>query len=176
MFKKTLVAATLVMVTHTSFAQTYVQGAVGKGDIAFEYADPTGLKRNNIGYKSVVGFTQTNGLTYEGQVIKYGRQTATNSGTSSVIGLGINIASLGNIDSDFGYRLAGGVAMNNASDGSGNQTSQLKLILGGGLSYNISQATAITLEYDISNAALKYPTTVSNSRVSLLSVGIRSRF
>jgi Outer membrane protein beta-barrel domain len=182
MFKKTLIAAALVVAATGSFAQNYFQGALGQGSVGFDCGTGYTCKKSSTGYKMLFGFDAGNGLSYEGQYINYGKEVPTNNTTgvnansAKVTGFGGNVAYSGNFNESWGYRVAGGLAINNANDGGSTSTSALKLAVGGGIAYNINKNLALTAEYDFSNATLKYTSSSLGTSVSLLSFGLRAKF
>lgn len=51
MFKKTLIAAALAVAATGSFAQVYVQGAAGQGNVSGEFVGATSTKNSSTGNK-----------------------------------------------------------------------------------------------------------------------------
>jgi opacity protein-like surface antigen len=182
MIKKTLIAAVLAVAATGSFAENYFQGSIGNGSVGFDCGTGYTCKKTNTGYKALFGFDAGNGLSYEGQYISYGKEVPTNNTTGAtpnaakVTGIGANVAYSANFNDSWGYRVAGGLGLNKADDGASTSTSSLKLTLGGGIAYNVTKTVALTADYDISNANLKYPATTIGTSVSLLSFGIRAKF
>jgi hypothetical protein len=177
MLKKLILGLTVLTLTQVAFGQIYVQGAIGKADLAFNDPDAGGLKSNQIGYKSLVGFTSSSGLSYESQVIRYGRHIKANGATSSVTGFGVNIASLGKSGQYLDYRLAAGIGHNTSFDNSSVLTSKLKLTVSAGIAYKVSPRSFIVAEYDLSHGIISQPSAANGSyAVNLVSIGYRATF
>ncbi len=188
MFKKSLIAAALAIAATSSFAQVYVQGAIGQGTVNLDAGSSgaTSVKKSSTGNKFAIGYEFGNGWSAEGMLINFGKNvptflggtTAEMKATSMAIG-GVYGADLGN-----GHGLKIGLYYgSNKSDISGNalaagvantQTNGA-LNLGLGYSYSFNKSTAITVDYD--SGTFKNDKTTSGSfNANLLSVGVRFKF
>jgi Outer membrane protein beta-barrel domain len=178
MFKKSLIALALTVAATGSFAQMYIQGSAGKGNLNFDCGANVCVKKNS-GNKFIVGYDVGNGLSYEGQIINYGKITSAAFQDVKATGFGANAAYSGNFNDNFGYRVAAGLARNKGESPTttGPATSSWQLAVGGGIGYNFNKSVALTADYDLSNA--KVPTSAtatSTGSVSLFSIGLRARF
>jgi predicted porin len=180
MFKKSLIVLSLAVVATTSYAQMYVQGSFGKGSLGFDCGAGVVCNKKNSGNKFLLGYDAGNGLSYEGQIISYGKTTSPSFQDVKASGYGGNVAYSGNFNDDFGYRVAAGLARNKVDTPSvagATATSSWQLALGGGVGYNFNKSVALTVDYDISNAkAASTATTTTSSSVSLFSIGLRAKF
>ena len=180
MFKKSLIALSLATLATGSFAQMYIQGSVGKGSVNFDCGAGVACTKSNSGNKFLLGYDAGNGLSYEGQIINYGKITSTAFQDVKATGYGANVAYSGNFSDQFGYRVAGGLARNKIdtpSVAAATATSSWQLAVGGGVAYNFNKSVAATLDYDLSNGKFaQTATTTGTGSVSLISFGIRARF
>ncbi len=179
MFKKSLIALALTVAATGSFAQMYIQGSVGKGTLSFDCGTNV-CQKNNSGNKFLLGYDVGNGLSYEGQIINYGKITSAAFQDIKATGFGGNVAYSGNFNDQFGYRVAGGLARNKVDAPSVTAvptTNSWQLAVGGGVAYNFNKSVALTADYDLSTAKLSTSATAtSTASVSLLSIGLRARF
>jgi len=177
MFKKSLIAAVLAVAATGSFAENYFQGSLGKGNINLDCGG-SDCKKSNTGYKLLAGFEQGNGLAYEAQIINYGKVTSTTSTDAyKVSGLGGNVAYVGKINDNFGYRTAAGLGFNKAVNGSTSSKTTPQLTLGAGLAYNITKTIAATADFDVSRHKADGTTgELVSGTASLISFGIRAKF
>jgi Outer membrane protein beta-barrel domain len=179
MFKKSLIALTLSIAATGSFAQMYIQGSAGKGTLGFDCGTNV-CQKNNSGNKFLLGYDAGNGLSYEGQIINYGKITSTAFQDIKAAGYGGNVAYSGNFNDQVGYRIAGGLARNKVDAPSvtaAPSTSSWQLAVGGGIAYNFNKSVALTADYDLSNGKVATSATATSSAsISLLSIGLRARF
>ena len=56
MFKKSLISLSLAVLATGSFAQVYVEGAFGSGNINQEYANATSSSKSSAGNKFAIGY------------------------------------------------------------------------------------------------------------------------
>jgi hypothetical protein len=172
-----LIASSVLVLPLASLAQMYVQGSVGKADLAFDDAESKNFKSNQIGVKSLVGFIQPEGFAYEFQVIKYGREIQLDNRNYSVTGFGFNVAKLGYLDQYLDYRIAAGVALNSSFGSFASVNDGLRLTLGAGIAYKLAPAQNIVFEYDVSHARAAAPFVNSGRHmVNLVSIGYRYTF
>ena len=179
MFKKSFIALALSVAATSSFAQVYVQGSVGKGTLGFDCGVNV-CQKNNSGNKFLVGYDVGNGLSYEGQIINYGKVTSSAFQDIKATGYGANVAYSGDFNEQFGFRVAAGLARNKVdapSVAAAPTTSSWQLAVGGGIAYNFNKSVALTVDYDVSSSKISTAaTTTSTASVSLLTVGLRARF
>lgn len=179
MFKKSLIALALTVAATSSFAQMYIQGSLGKGNLNGDCGINV-CQKNNSGNKFLLGYDAGNGLSYEGQIISYGKVTSSAFQDVKATGFGGNVAYSGNFNDQFGYRVAGGLARNTVTTPgvtTAPTTSSWQLAVGGGVAYNFNKSVAVTVDYDLSSA--KYATSAtatSSASTSLISIGLRARF
>ncbi len=183
MFKKSLIAAALAVAATGSFAQAYVQGAVGQGTVNADWTGTgmTTTKNSSTGSKFVAGYGLGNGWSVEANVINYGK--AVGNGTTGgyelkATGMGFGGAYTGAIDK-LTWRV--GLAMNQnklSASASGTATlakpsetsSQLNTDFG--IGYRLTDNLAAIAGYDKSTVKIN---TVSFG-TSLVSVGLRANF
>ncbi len=179
MFKKSLIALTLTVSAIGSYAQIYIQGSAGKGTMSFDCGTNVCVKSNS-GNKFLMGYNTGTGLSYEGQIINYGKITSSAFQDVTGTGYGGNVAYLGNFNDQFGYRVAGGLARNKVQSPSitaAPTTSSWQAAVSGGLSYNFNKSVALTMDYDLSPGKLaQSATTTTTASMSLLSIGLRANF
>lgn len=179
MFKKSIIALALTVAATGSFAQMYIQGSLGKGNLNADCGTAV-CQKDNSGNKFLLGYDVGNGLSYEGQMINYGKITSPSFQDIKATGFGGNVAYSGNFNDQFGFRVAGGLARNKVDRPSltaAPTTSSWQLAVGGGVAYNFNKSVALTADYDLSSA--KYATSAtatSSASVSLLSIGLRAKF
>jgi len=185
MFKKSLIALALTAAAASSFAQVYVQGAVGQGNINVDWGSTaTNTKNSASGSKFLVGYELSNGWSVEGLVINYGKSIGTVSAVNGEVkasGYGIGGAYTQQADKWLfragaalnSNKLAIGVAAGTLTATAAQTSAQANLNLGVG--YKINDTFHVTADYDFSNA--KYGTgSGSTAGVSLLSIGLRAKF
>lgn len=179
MFKKSLIALALTVAATGSFAQMYIQGSLGKGNLNGDCGTSV-CQKNNSGSKFLLGYDAGNGLSYEGQFINYGKITSSAFQDIKATGFGGNVAYSGNFSDQFGYRVAGGLARNKVDTPSvtaAPTTNSWQLAVGGGVAYNFNKSVALTADYDLSNAKqATSATATSSASVSLFSIGLRAKF
>jgi hypothetical protein len=179
MFKKSLIALALTVAATGSFAQMYIQGSLGKGSVGFDCGTNV-CQKTNSGNKFLLGYDAGNGLSYEGQIINYGKTTSSGFQDVKGTGYGGNVAYSGNFSDQIGYRVAGGLARNKVetpSTTAAPTTSSWQLAVGGGVAYNINKSVALTADYDLSSVKFATSATAtSTGSVSLYSIGLRARF
>jgi opacity protein-like surface antigen len=179
MFKKSLIALALTVAATGSFAQMYIQGSLGKGSVGFDCGTNV-CQKTNPGNKFLLGYDAGNGLSYEGQIINYGKTTSSAFLDVKGTGYGGNVAYSGNFSEQFGYRVAGGLARNKIDTPSvtaAPSTASWQLAVGGGVAYNVNKSVALTADYDLSNAKFATSATATSSAaVSLFSIGVRAKF
>lgn len=188
MFKKTLIAAALAVAATGSFAQVYVQGAIGSGtvDISAGSSGATSVKKTSTGNKFAVGYEFGNGWAAEGMLINFGKNVPTfaNGTSAEMKATSMAIGGVYAFDLSNGHGLKiGAYYGSNKADISGSAVaasavgSQTKgnFNLGLGYAYSFNKTTAITVDYD-SGSFKNDKVVVGNFNASLLSVGVRYKF
>jgi uncharacterized protein YdbL (DUF1318 family) len=180
MFKKTLIAAALAVAASGSFAQVYVEGALGQGTVNQAWAGATSSKKTSSGNKFVVGYDINKSWSAELQMLNYGKATASagaNSADAKVTGTGIG--GYWNLNGDkWGFKVGAAYVMTKNAEtqtGTANTTTNNNSIgLGVGGSYKFTDSLALTFGLD--TATFKASGTTGTGGASLLSVGLRAKF
>ncbi|MDI9333617.1 MAG: outer membrane beta-barrel protein [Cytophagales bacterium] len=180
MFKKTLIAAALAVAATGSFAQVYVEGAIGQGKVNVTYLGATSEKQTSSGNKFAIGYEINKDWSAELQMLNYGKSTASNgtqSAESKVTGTGIG--AYWNTGSDkWGFKFGlSFVSTKNAETQTGTANTSANnsgVGLGIGGSYKLTDAAAVTFGLD--TATFKSAQVSGTGSASLLSVGLRYKF
>lgn len=180
MFKKTLIAAALAVAASGSFAQVYIEGAVGQGKLGVSYTNTTSSSQSSSGSKFALGYMIDKSWSAELQMFNYGKATgsnATQSTESKVTGTGIGgYWNTGN--DNWGFKLGlSFVSTKNAESLTGTantNTNNTGVGLGIGGSYKLTDAAAVTFGMD--SASFKSAKVSGTGSASLISVGLRYKF
>jgi uncharacterized protein YdbL (DUF1318 family) len=180
MFKKTLIAAALAVAATGSFAQIYVEGAIGQGKVGVTYVGATNQSQTSSGNKFAIGYEINKDWSAELQMLSYGKSTASNatrSAESKVTGTGI--AGYWNTGNDkWGFKIGLGlISTKNAESETGyasTSASNSGLGFGIGGSYKFTDALALTFGMD--SASIKSATVSGTGSASLVSAGLRYKF
>lgn len=192
MFKKTLIAAALVVATSASFAEgVYLQGSAGQGNLNVDFSGAVSSQKSSSGSKFVLGYEMggagSGSWSVEALAIDYGKASA-NYGSSvnddiKVSGYGLGAAWTTALSEKWSFK--GGLALmsNKAQEDVpaykySNSTTSSKLNLGFGFGYKINDMFSVVGEYDVSGVKndLKGTASSSTGSVSLISIGLRAKF
>jgi OmpA-OmpF porin, OOP family len=182
MFKKTLIAAALAVAATGSFAQVYVQGAIGQGTVNAEYLGigATSTKKSSTGNKLVVGYDLGNQWSVEANMIDYGKSSTSVTGSSAadfkVSGYGLGGAyTFDNKNSNWNFRLGLSINDNKVTtiiSGLSANESSTQANVDVGVGYKLTDTFSLIGAID--SSAAKY--TGKNYSTSLLSFGLRAKF
>lgn len=168
MFKKSILTAALAIAVSGSFAQVYVEGAIGQGSVGATC--PGSCSKKNTGTKFVAGYDLGKGWSVEGLVIDYGKVTATNSPDLKVSGLGIGGAYLHSLNDK--WSLKASLALTQMKVSSIGSETSLQPNIGLGVGYKLTATLAGIAQYDFGQD--KY--NGSKGSQGLLSIGLRASF
>jgi uncharacterized protein YdbL (DUF1318 family) len=180
MFKKTLIAAALAVAATGSFAQVYIEGAVGQGKVGMTFTNTTSSSQSSSGSKFALGYTINKNWSAELQMLNYGKATgsnATQTADAKVTGTGVGGYFNANVN-NWGFKVGAAlVSTKNAEYHTlyGNtNTSNSGIGIGIGGSYKFTDTLAVTFGFD--SASIKAARVSGTGTAGLMSVGLRASF